>query len=194
MLLFPVLYLVCGVTAGLIVVAAKWLLMGVYQRGEKPLWCTFVWRTELLTALHEALANPFLVEMLQGTPFIAWFFRLMGCKIGRGVFMESTALTEFDLITIGNDAAINADCTLQTHLFEDRVMKMGTIDIGANCSCGSGSVVLYDTSIGAGATLDDLSLLMKGESLPAGTNWLGTPSRRLFPSPGTADRRSPGEG
>ena len=175
--LFPLPYLVCGLAAALIVVAAKWILMGRYRPTEKPLWSAFVWRTELLIALHENLANPFLVESLAGTTWLCWFFRMMGCKVGRRVYMETTQLTEFDLITIGDDAMLNLECTLQTHLFEDRVMKMSTIDVGARSSVGSGSVVLYDSRIEEGAALHELSLVMKGESLPAGTRWEGTPAR-----------------
>jgi hypothetical protein len=37
-------------------------------------------------------------------------------------------------------------------------------------------VVLYDSVIGPGATLKSLSLLMKGEQLPAETRWQGIPS------------------
>jgi non-ribosomal peptide synthetase-like protein len=176
LLLFPVLYTLCGVVAVAIVVALKWIMMGKYRQGEQPLWSTFVWRTELLTAMHENLADVFLVEMLTGTPFVCWFFRLMGCKIGRRVYMETTNLTEFDLIDIGDEVCLNDDCTIQTHLFEDRVMKMSNIRIEKGSNVGCLSLVLYDTHMGAGSTLGDLSLLMKGESLPAGTRWHGIPA------------------
>ena len=179
LLLAPLLYLLCGAAAAAIAIAAKWLLMGRYHPQEKPLWSTFVWRTELLTALHERLADPFLIRSLMGTPFIAWFFRLLGAKIGKQVYMETTALTEFDLIAIGDGAALNQDCTLQTHLFEDRIMKMSHIRVGAHCSVGARSIVLYDSAMEDGAHLGDLSLLMKGESLPAGTHWEGSPARRI---------------
>ena len=177
LLLFPLLYAGCGLAAVTLVVGAKWLLVGRYRPGERPLWSTFVWRNELLLALHEHLANLFIVSMLAGTPFICWFFRLLGAKIGRRVFMETTDITEFDLVTIGDDAALNAECTVQTHLFEDRVMKMSTVEIGAGCNVGCLAVVLYDTKMENGSSLGDLSLLMKGESLPAHTRWEGIPAR-----------------
>ena len=171
LLLFPLLYAGCGALAALFAVAAKWILMGRYRPCEKPLWSTFVWRNELVTALHEHLANSFLIGVLTGTPFVCWFFRLLGARIGQRVFMETTDLTEFDLVKIGDDAALNADCTIQTHLFEDRVMKMSTIEIAPRCCVGSLSLVLYDTKMEAGSSLGALSLLMKGEVLPAGTRW-----------------------
>ena len=177
LLFFPFLYIGCGLATVLITVLAKWLLVGRYRPGERPLWSTFVWRNELLNALHEHLAEPFLVGALTGTPFVCWYFRLLGARIGRRVYMETTDFSEFDLARIGDEAALNADCTIQTHLFEDRVMKMSTVEIAARARVGAGSLVLYDTRMEADAALGDLSLLMKGETLPAGTSWEGIPAR-----------------
>jgi len=178
LLVFPFLYLGCAVVATVVTIAMKWLLIWRYQPCEKPLWSTFVWRNELLNALHEHLAEPFLVGALSGTPFVCWYFRLLGARIGRRVYMETTDFSEFDLARIGDEAELNADCTVQTHLFEDRVMKMSTVDIGPRCNVGAGSLVLYDTRMEAGSQIDDLSLLMKGEVLPAGTAWQGVPARK----------------
>jgi len=178
LLLLPLLYAGCGILAALFTAMVKWLLVGRYHPGEKPLWCTFVWRNELINALHEHLADAWLLGMLTRTPFVCWYFRLLGAKIGRRVYMDTTDFSEFDLATIGDEAELNADCTIQTHLFEDRVMKMGTIEIAPRCKVGSGTLVLYDTKMETGATLGELSLLMKGETLPANTRWAGIPARR----------------
>jgi non-ribosomal peptide synthetase-like protein len=175
LLLFPALYLGCALSAAVLTIVAKWVLVWRYRPRETPLWSTLVWRNELLNALHEHLAEPFLVGALTGTPFVCWYFRLLGANIGHRVYMETTDLSEFDLVRVGDQAALNADCTIQTHLFEDRVMKMSTIDIAPRCKVGAGSLVLYDTRLEEGAALGDLSLLMKGETLPAWTSWQGIP-------------------
>jgi non-ribosomal peptide synthetase-like protein len=175
--LFPLLYTACGVTAAGAVIALKWILMGRFRPGEKPLWSNFVWRNELVTALHENLSDPFLIDKLQGTPFIAWFFRLLGAKIGKRAFIDTTCFTEYDLVHIGDDVALNVNATVQTHLFEDRVMKMSDIHIADRCSVGALSLVLYDTTMQPGSSLGHLSLLMKNELLPAGTSWEGIPAR-----------------
>ena len=91
--------------------------------------------------------------------------------------METTDLSEFDLAQIGDEAALNSDCTIQTHLFEDLVMKMSHVLIGPCCHVGAGTLVLYDTCMEKDSSLDDLSLLMKGETLPANTQWQGSPAR-----------------
>ena len=177
LLLFPLLYAAAGIGACGIVIALKWLLLGKFRPGEKPLWSTFIWRNELVTSMHENLSDPFLVEKLRGTPFIAWFFRLLGAKIGKRAYIDTTCFTEYDLVHIGNDVTLNNNATVQTHLFEDRVMKMSEIHIADGCSVGVQSLVLYDTTMQAGSSLGDLSLLMKNEQLPAGTAWEGIPAR-----------------
>jgi non-ribosomal peptide synthetase-like protein len=157
----------------------KWTLIRRYKPTARPLWSSFVWRNEFINSITECLIFPLYQNMMLGTPLAPFFFRMMGCKIGRKVYMESTEITEFDLVHIQSGSALNFGCTIQTHLFEDRVMKMSIVDIGKKCTVGAMSVVLYDSKMGNHAVLDGLSLLMKGESLPACTKWQGSPSGRI---------------
>jgi non-ribosomal peptide synthetase-like protein len=105
--------------------------------------------------------------------------RLFGAKVGRRTWIATTYLTEFDLVRIGDDVAVGYSTSLQTHLFEDRVMKMSHVVLESGSSVGTRSVVLYDSVVGADVSVDALSLVMKGERLPEGTNWSGIPSRSL---------------
>ena len=176
-LAFPFLYMAfCGAAGGF-VLALKWLVAGRYRPTTAPLWSPFVWRSELVTSTYENLAVPLLLEPLRGTPYLNVYLRLMGCRIGKRVFTDTTDITEFDLVDIGDDAALNENAGLQTHLFEDRVMKVSGVQVGARATVGSLSVALYDSVIEPDAMLGDLSVLMKGETLPAGTSWEGSPAR-----------------
>jgi non-ribosomal peptide synthetase-like protein len=100
---------------------------------------------------------------------------LLGCRIGREVYIDSLGFLEFDLTDVGDRATLNRDCVLQTHLFEDRVLKGACLRVGADCEIGAQSIVLYNTRMKDGARLGALSLLMKGEVLPAGPLWVGSP-------------------
>ena len=174
---FPFLYIGFASACGLSVVLLKWLVMQRYQPTTRPLWSTFVWRTELVTATYENLAVPNLLEPLRGTPWLPAYLRLMGCKIGRRCYIDTTDITEHDLVEIGDDVALNDLAGLQTHLFEDRVMKVSGVTVGDRATIGSYAIVLYDAEIGEDAQLGDLSVVMKGEMLPAGTSWEGSPAR-----------------
>ena len=175
-LISPFVAFAFGIAATLVVVLVKYALMGSYKPLARPLWSTFVWKTELVTGFYETITAP-LISLLRGTPFAAPFLRLLGCKIGKRVFIDTTFISEFDLVKIEDEAAINFNSTMQTHLFEDRVMKMSHLIVGKRCTVGSGAIVLYDTVMEEGSKLGALSLLMKGETLPAWTSWEGNPAR-----------------
>lgn len=157
-------------------VLAKWAVAGRYRPRVEPLWSLFVRRTEFVTGLFEAAAVPAGVGALVGTPFLPPVLRGLGARIGRRTWIGTTYLTEFDLVEVGDDASIGMHVSLQTHLFEDRVMKMSTVTVGPAASVGTRTVVLYDTQVGAGVRLGALSLVMKGERLTPGTSWHGLPA------------------
>ncbi len=175
-LLFPLYYLgFMGLPAFFTTVLLKYVLVGRFKAQQKPMWNWKVWRSEAITTTYEALSIPFLLDYLRGTPWLPVCMHILGVKVGKRVWMNTTDITEFDMVTICDDAALNEDCGPQTHLFEDRVMKVGSVKIGARSSIGAGTIVLYDTEIGADCKIDALSLVMKGERLATGTDWTGSP-------------------
>jgi non-ribosomal peptide synthetase-like protein len=179
-LYFPFYYLFyMGLPAFLLTVVLKWVFIGKYRPQQKPMWTWKVWRSEAITSTYEALSIPFLLEYMQGTPWLPLLMRLLGVKTGKRVWMNTTDITEFDMVTIGDDAALNADCGPQTHLFEDRVMKVGAVKIGARSSIGAGTIILYDSEVGDDTKIEALSLVMKGERLAPATEWTGSPVRPL---------------
>jgi len=174
--LFPFYYLFfMGIPAFLLTLILKWVFIGKYKVQQKPMWSWSVWKSEAVTSTYEALAIPFFLEYLKGTPWLPPMMRLLGVKIGKQVWLNTTDITEFDMVTICDNAALNEDCGPQTHLFEDRVMKIGTVKIGARSSVGAGTIVLYDSELGDDTKIEALSLVMKGERLAPGTDWIGSP-------------------
>jgi non-ribosomal peptide synthetase-like protein len=171
----PLLALYLSLTTVVWVARVKSLLVGRFVPTVKPLWCSFVWLNEVVNGVYETSAATALTPLM-GTPYISIYLRKLGCRIGRWVFLETTLFSEFDLVEIGDYAALNMGCTVQTHLFEDRVMKSDRLKIGTGCSIGNMAVVLYGTEMKSGSILAPLSVLMKGEVLPPKTRWRGIPS------------------
>ncbi|WP_255411475.1 Pls/PosA family non-ribosomal peptide synthetase [Georgenia sp. SYP-B2076] len=192
-LALPAIALTASLTVVLLVAALKWVVVGRYRPRVEPLWSGFVRRTEFVTGIYEAAAVPVLLAMLAGTPLLGPVLRLFGAKVGRRTLVDTTYLTEFDLVRIGDDVAVGTAASLQTHLFEDRVMKMSTITLSERSSVGCRAVVLYDSVVGQDVTLAPLSLVMKGESLLPGTTWCGIPAqpgeRRPRPQPDRTVKR-----
>ncbi|WP_254432476.1 Pls/PosA family non-ribosomal peptide synthetase [Magnetospirillum sp. SS-4] len=158
-------------------VAVKWLMMGIYTPTARPMWSWWALRTEAVAVMYWGMAGKVLLDHLRGTPFLPWFLRLYGCRFGEGVFMDTTDITEFDCVEVGDFCTVNSLSALQTHLYEDRVMKVGRISLSRGVSIGSGSTVLYDTHVGEFARIGNLTIVMKGETIPAHGEWEGAPAQ-----------------
>jgi non-ribosomal peptide synthetase-like protein len=161
----------------LVVCALKWLLMGVYKPMMRPMWSWFALRSEAIAVAYSTMASRVLLDHLHGTPMLAWCMRLFGAKIGEGTYWATTDITEFDCIDVGDFCAINENSALQTHLYEDRLMKIGRIKLGRGVTVGAGSTVLYDTRVDDHVRLGPLTVVMKGEGIPANSAWGGAPAQ-----------------
>ncbi|UUZ54570.1 hypothetical protein LP419_40925 [Massilia sp. H-1] len=159
--------LLYGIGNFLFVMVLKWVLLGRYRKRAEPMWTPFVWLSEGVTNLYEGIAVPNFMRYLRGTPWLPVAFRLLGAKMGRGVYLDTTDITEFDCVSIGDYSELNALACPQTHLFEDRIMKIDHVDIGSKVYMGPRGCVLYSAKVGDNARLGPLTLVMKGEHIPA---------------------------
>ncbi len=175
----PVVYFVGCVVAAVICRVSKWVLIGTYRPTIQPLWSQFVWKTETHSAVLHDFAAPMFISDLEGSSYMSAFMKFMGARVGRRAFINTTDWTETDLINLGEDVAINQSAPLQAHLFEDRVMKVGPIKVGARCSVGNYSVILCESELKPDAHVGHLSLVMKGETIPSNSLWKGSPAQAV---------------
>ncbi|MFJ4169151.1 Pls/PosA family non-ribosomal peptide synthetase [Paenarthrobacter sp. NPDC089714] len=174
-LLGGVVMLAAGAVAAMSAIVAKWVLVGTIRVGEHPLWSSFIWRNEVVDTFIEMVSAPWFARSAAGTPALVWWLRGLGAKIGRGTWCESYWLPEADLVTLGENSTVNRGCVVQTHLFHDRVMSIGTVTLGAGATMGPHGVILPAARVGDGGTVGPASLVMRGETVPAGTYWMGNP-------------------
>jgi acetyltransferase-like isoleucine patch superfamily enzyme len=62
-----------------------------------------------------------------------------------------------------------------THVFQDRLLRIGPTKLGPGATLGPKAAVLPDTMVGAGTCLLGHAVLLRGEELPGGTRWHGAP-------------------
>ena len=75
----------------------------------------------------------------------------------------------------GAGATVGRGCVVQTHLFHDRILSMDRVTIADGGTLGPNSVILPAARIGRHATVGPVSLVMRGESVPDKTRWIGNP-------------------
>lgn len=181
-----VLMVAGGVAAG-VTVAAKWLLVGRIAATDHPLWSSFVWRSELVDNFVEVVAAPWFARAASGTPVLNIWLRLLGVRVGRGVWCETYWLPESDQVRLADGATVNRGCVVQTHLFHDRVLSIDAVTLHEGATLGANSVVLPAASLGRHATVGPVSLVMRGESVPDKTRWVGNPIGPWLDDPGRGD-------
>jgi carbonic anhydrase/acetyltransferase-like protein (isoleucine patch superfamily) len=112
----------------------------------------------------------------EGTLLLNVYLRLMGVKIGKRVLLADgySHFVDHDMIKIGDYATVGA--MYQAHTFEDRMLKIGHIRLGAYSTLGNNTVPLYLSDVGEHTFVAPASVIMKGEVLPSWTSWNGNPA------------------
>lgn len=163
------------VLPALLVLAAKWFLLGRVQPGQHGLWSCWASRWDFHYVMWQRYARTLLVPW-EGTLLLPWYLRAMGMRIGRRCVLGDgfAQVVDPDMITIEDGATVHA--LFQAHSFEDRVLKIDRVRLGARCTIGRGVVVLYGADIGEDAHVMPHSVVMKHETLLAGHRYAGAPT------------------
>ncbi len=160
------------------VLALKWLLLGRVRPGQHALWSCWCSRWDFVYVAWAKWAA-LILQQLEGTFVLIAYLRMMGLKIGRGAVLgpQFAQVVDPDMIAIGPGATVTA--MFQAHTFEDRVLKVGRVRIGAGATLAAGTVPLYGADIGEGAWVGPHSVIMKHEFLRPHTAYQGVPVRVL---------------
>lgn len=141
-----------------------------------PLFCSIYdvrfWRRER----YWKVPSEAYLRVLNGTPFKSAVWRLLGVRVGKGVFDDGCSLPERSMVTIGDGSTLNAGSVVQCHSQEDGAFKSEPSVLGPDTTLGVGAFVHYGVEIGARALLETDSFLMKGETVPDDGRWAGNPA------------------
>ncbi|MGW3129102.1 Pls/PosA family non-ribosomal peptide synthetase [Streptomyces sp. NPDC001123] len=154
-------------------VVAKWVLVGRWRPREFPVWGLTYLRFWLVKALLHA--NP--MVFFTGTPLYVLYLRALGARIGKGVTILSHSVPVCtDLLTIGAGTVIRKDSFFLGYRACAGHIQTGRITLGSNAFVGEKTVLDIDTSLGHGAQLGHSSALHRGQAVPDGEHWHGSPA------------------
>ncbi|WP_327229798.1 Pls/PosA family non-ribosomal peptide synthetase [Streptomyces murinus] len=154
-------------------VIAKWLLVGRTKPADFPVWGLAYMRFWLVKVLLHA--NP--MVLLAGTPLYVLYLRALGARIGKGVTILSHTLPVCpDLVTIGAGTVIRKDSFILGYRAHRGRIQTGRITLGEGVFIGEKTTLDIDTSMGDGSQLGHASALHRGQAVPAGERWHGSPA------------------
>ena len=113
------------------------------------------------------------------TPFGVWFLKAMGMKIGRHAFINTEYISDPQLITIGEDAALGGSVRIFAHYGGGGNFVIAPVTVGKRATLGLACCVMGDVVIGDDATILPESVVLPGSRVGAGETWGGVPARRI---------------
>jgi acetyltransferase-like isoleucine patch superfamily enzyme len=121
-------------------------------------------------------------SLFRATPLWTFYLRLNGARLGRGVYVNSLAVNDHNLLEFGDRVVIGDGVHLSGHTVEHGVVKTAAVRFGDQVTIGLGTVVGIGVEAGDRCQVGALSFVPKFARLKADTTYVGTPVRELQPS------------
>jgi acetyltransferase-like isoleucine patch superfamily enzyme len=118
-------------------------------------------------------------SVFRATPLWTFYIRLNGARLGRGVYINSLAVNDHNLLEFGNRVVIGDGVHLSGHTVEHGVIRTARVRLGDEVTIGLGTVVGIGVEAGERAQVGALSFVPKFSRLRAHTTYVGAPVRAL---------------
>jgi non-ribosomal peptide synthetase-like protein len=154
-------------------VLAKWVLVGRWKAETFPIWGLRYYRFWVVKTLIRTAP----VVLFRGSPLYSIYLRLLGTKLGHNAVIESKSVPVCtDLISIGDRTILRKESMILGYRAQAGYIHTGPLTIGNDAFVGVGSTLDIDTAIGDGGQLGHSSSLQRGQSIPDGEHWHGSPA------------------
>lgn len=120
------------------------------------------------------------LEFITPSPLSLLFYRMMGMKIGRGVMINSTWISDPSLITLGDKVTIGGSVTIVAHYGQGGLLIIAPVRIGARSTIGLKATIMGGVTIGEDAKILPHTVVLPKTVIPAGETWGGVPAQRII--------------
>lgn len=165
---------------GLSALSSRWLGWRTpedLQMSIKSLdWPLMNW-VRYMVSVH--IVRLFAGSVFRATPLWTFYIRLKCARLGRGVYINSLAVNDHNLLEFGNRVVIGDGVHVSGHTVEHGVVSTARVRLGDDVMIGLGSVVGIGVEVHARSQVGALSFVPKFSQLKADTTYVGAPVRAL---------------
>ena len=154
--------------------------------------------TTLRWLVYSGIYNLALRSILPFIP-VSWFstafFKIVGARIGKNVYINTPFLNDAYLVTIEDDVIVGGGAEISCHIMERDHLVLRPIRIGESSLIGTGAYLSPGTEIGARCVVGARCYLRMGTKVPDGsvlTVLAGMPMREAFALEKKGSRRKGG--
>ena len=119
------------------------------------------------------------LEFICPTPYLNFYYRLMGMKMGHNVTINTTAIADPSLIELGDKVTLGGSCSLMAHYAQGGFLVIAPVKIGAGATIGLRAIIMGGVTIGEKAKVLAGSFVLPKTTIPAGETWGGIPATRI---------------
>lgn len=130
-----------------------------------------------LASLH--VARVLAGTLFRGSPIWTVHLRLNGARLGKQVYVNSLAVSDYNLLECGDKVVIGGAVHLSGHTVEHGVVKTGSVRLGSNVTVGLGSIIEIGATVGSDCQIGALSFVPKHTNIPGGGIYAGVPAKRI---------------
>lgn len=106
------------------------------------------------------------LDFITPTPLNILFYRMMGMKIGKGVIINTTNISDPGLITLEDYVTIGGSATIMAHYGQKGYLILAPVVIRKGANIGLKSSIMGDVEIGEGATVKPHSVILPKTRVP----------------------------
>ena len=119
------------------------------------------------------------LEFITPTPLCNLFYQMMGMKLGRGVHINTTNISDPSLIEMGDKVTIGGSATIVGHYGQHGYLVLAPVKIGKGATIGLRAIIMGGAEIGEGAKIMPNSVVLPKMKVPAGETWGGIPAQKV---------------
>ncbi len=129
----------------------------------------------IYSGLHVILFN-MVLPYVSGTIWNKLFYKILGAKIGKNVFINSPKLSDAYLLELGDNVVIGGDASITCHIFEGNTLILGNIKIGNNVLVGAETYIMPGVTIENNCNIGVKSFIRKNRVIEEKSMLLSFPA------------------
>lgn len=171
-------YFVYGMTLIFVAPAVNFLIRGYLKPWRGPYYSAESLKWFLHNGLTYLVRFTFL-EFITPSPLNILFYKMMGMKVGSGVTINTTWISDPSLIELGSKVTIGGSVTIVAHYGQGGLLIIAPVKIGSSCTIGLKSTIMGGVEIGHGSKLLPESVVLPKTIIPPGETWGGVPAQKI---------------
>jgi acetyltransferase-like isoleucine patch superfamily enzyme len=168
-------YFLYGFCLVFIMPTANFLIRGYLKEWRGPYYSAESLKWFLHNGLTYIVRFTFL-EFITPSPLNILFYKMMGMKIGKGVVINSSWISDPSLIELGDKVTVGGSVTIVGHYGQGGLLVVAPVKIGKGVTLGLKATIMGGVTIGDGAKILPHTVVLPKTEIPAGETWGGVPA------------------